>query len=323
MNRHVPPHDFAQGQSLSQRLDQGSGHGLGRMDPTDQGQPSDREDAFGDALLDPRESAAFSPPAAPDFSSARRHSARVRWIKRLLPLSIVLAVVVIGGVSILSRLKLTIDLPFDIGHLTLSGSRLTMELPKLSGFTDDNRGYKVTARTATQDLTRPDVIDLTDIEARLELADKGWASVQAKVGTFDTKKQFITLGDGVDLAMNGGYGGHLQDADVDVKAGTIASDHAVVFTYLDGKLVADRIQVLDRGSRAVFQGNVQLDFRLTNLPGQKGAGDGSARPLADAAATAHPAPAAGAAPAASPPASPPAAPAAPAPLPPRRPVPAP
>lgn len=298
MNRHVPPHDFAQGRALDP----------GRT--LDQDEPLDQEDALGQ-----RESAAFALPSAPDFSSARRHSARVRWIKRLLPLSIVLAVVVIGGVSILSRLQLTIDLPFDIGHLTLSGSRLTMELPKLSGFTDDNRGYKVTARTATQDLTRPDVIDLTDIEARLELADKGWASVQAKVGSFDTKRQFITLGDGVDLAMNGGYGGHLQDADVDVKAGTIASDHAVVFTYLDGKLVADRLQVLDRGSRAVFQGNVQLDFRLTNLPGQKG-GDAATRPLADAAPPAAPAAAAAAAPAAG--AQP-----TPAPLPPRRPVPAP
>lgn len=301
MNRHVPPHDFAQGREE------------GRDQAADQGRLADPDEAFGDALLDPRESAAFSPPPAPDFSSARRHSTRVRWIKRLLPLSIVVAVVVIGGVSILSRLKLTIDLPFDIGHLTLSGSRLTMELPKLSGFTDDNRGYKVTARTATQDLTRPDVIDLTDIEARLELAEKGWARVQARVGSFDTKKQFITLGDGVELAMNGGYGGHLQDADVDVKAGTIASDHAVVFTYLDGKLVADRMQVLDRGSRAVFKGNVQLDFRISNLPGQKGAGDAAARPVADAAAP-------GATPAAAPA---PAVPATPAPLPPRRPVPAP
>lgn len=132
----------------------------------------------------------------------------------------------------------------------------------------------------------------------------------AKVGSFDTKKQFITLGDGVDLAMNGGYGGHLQDADVDVRAGTIVSDHPVTFTYLDGKLVADRLQVLDRGSRAVFKGNVQLDFRLTNLPGQKGAGEAAPRPLADASAPAAPV----AAPAA------PVATATPAPLPPRRPV---
>ncbi|MFG1224357.1 hypothetical protein [Xanthobacter wiegelii] len=292
--------------------------------------------------FDAREAEAFAPPTPPDFKQARRHSARVRWIKRLVPLTIIVAVIGIGAVSILSRLKLSIDLPFDIGHLTLSGSRLTMELPKLSGFTDDNRGYRITARTAVQDLTRPDVIELADIEARLELADKGWASVNARTGSFDSKKQFITLGDGVDLAMNGGYGGKLEDAQVDIKAGTIATAKPVVFTYLDGKLVADRLDVTDRGARALFQGHVQLDFRLNNLPGQKpdGAGATPAAASAPAGATAHSAgsparaaeatpvaPAAGGAfpvPHADAPSAPSAAPAlAPAPLPPRRPVPAP
>ncbi|MFG1346261.1 hypothetical protein V5F59_15310 [Xanthobacter autotrophicus DSM 431] len=297
MNRHVPPHDFEPEGDLQQETDP---RAAGR-----------------------RDAAAFSPRATPDFHIARRHSTRVRWIKRLLPVSIVLAAVIIGGVSLLSRLSLSIDLPFDIGHLTLSGSRLTMELPKLSGFTDDNRGYHVTAKTATQDLTHPDVIDLTDVEARLELADKGWASVLAKIGTFDTKKQFITLGEGVNLSMAGGYAGRLQDADVDVKAGTISTPHAVEFTYLDGKLIADRLTVTDRGKRAMFEGNVQLDFRPSHLPGQTDGGP--AKPVAEAG-PAHPAAGqAKAAPAATPPAAPPAA-AAPipsAPLPPRRPVPAP
>jgi lipopolysaccharide export system protein LptC len=289
--------------------------------------------------FDAREAEAFTPPPPPDFTKARRHSARVRWIKRLVPVTIIVAVIGIGAVSILTRLKLSIDLPFDIGHLTLSGSRLTMELPKLSGFTDDNRGYRITARTAVQDLTRPDVIELADVEARLELADKGWASVNAKTGSFDTKKQFITLGDGVDLAMNGGYGGKLEDAEVDIKGGTIATAHPVVFTYLDGKLVADRLDVTDRGARALFQGHVQLDFRMSNLPGQKpdganaaGNNAAGANPAAPThAADATPVSAIHAAPAAPattgtitvPPAPSPAAPAlAPAPLPPRRPVPA-
>ncbi|MFS8035791.1 hypothetical protein ACI7BZ_02310 [Xanthobacter sp. AM11] len=283
--------------------------------------------------LDRREAATFSLRPAPDFRSARRHSARVRWIKRLLPASIVVAVLAIGAGSILSRLKLTIELPFDIGHLSLSGSRLTMELPKLSGFTDDNRGYSVLAKTATQDITRPDVIDLSEVEARLELADKGWARVNAKIGSFDTKKQFVTLGDGVDIAMNGGYGGHLQDAEIDVKSGTITTVHPVVFTYLDGKLVADRLSVTDRGKRAMFEGNVQLDFKPSNLPGapkaaptaapgatapaaaphamgHTAAGSGAAaKPVAEAARPSAPAPA---------PLEP--APLSYAPLPPRRPV---
>jgi len=39
------------------------------------------------------------------------------------------------------------ELPFSLGTLSLSGTRLTMEAPKLSGFTDDNRAYNITAET--------------------------------------------------------------------------------------------------------------------------------------------------------------------------------
>lgn len=215
--------------------------------------------------LDTEEATAFTPPPPPDFRRAQRHSSRVRWIRRILPLTIIAGAVVVGAGALLNSLKVKIELPFDVGELTLSGSRLTMELPKLSGFTDDNRGYSVTAKTASQDLTRPDVIDLTDIEARVEMADHGWASVQAAKGTLDTKKQFITLDDGVELAMKGGYGGHLEDAEVDVKSGTITTARPVKFTYLDGRLVADTLKVVDRGEKAVFEGNVQLDFRISDI----------------------------------------------------------
>ncbi|MFG1477393.1 LPS export ABC transporter periplasmic protein LptC [Xanthobacter sp. V4C-4] len=215
--------------------------------------------------LDTDEATAFTPPPPPDFRRAQRHSSRVRWIRRILPVAVIGGVVLLGAGALLNSLKVKIDLPFDVGQLTLSGSRLTMELPKLSGFTDDNRGYSVTAKTATQDLTRPDVIDLTDIEAKLEMADHGWARVQARKGSLDTKSQFITLDDGVELAMKGGYGGHLENAEVDVKSGTIATARPVTFTYLDGRLVADTLKVTDRGEKARFEGHVQLDFRISDI----------------------------------------------------------
>ncbi|MDQ0503670.1 LPS export ABC transporter periplasmic protein LptC [Xanthobacter agilis] len=234
--------------------------------------------------LDAEEATAFAPPPPPDFRRAQRHSARVRWIRRLLPLAILAAIGVIGVGALMRSLQVKIDLPFDIGRLTLSGSRLTMELPKLSGFTDDNRGYSVTAKTATQDLTRPDVIDLTDIEAKLEMADHGWASVEARKGSLDTKKQFITLDDGVELAMKGGYGGHLQTAEVDVKSGTITSNQPVTFTYLDGRLVADTLTVSDRGEKAFFRGHVQLDFRLSDIDKAKAARAAEAKAAEEAKA---------------------------------------
>lgn len=256
MNRHVPPHD-----------------------------------------LHRRDAASFAPRAAPDFQRAARHSTRVRWFRRLLPLSLGVALAVLTAIPFLSSLSLDLklELPFDIGQLSLSGTRLTMEEPKLSGFTDDRRGYSVNARTAEQDLTKPDVVDLTDIEARMELADKGWTTVVAKTGTMNVKSQFITLGGGVDLAMKGGYAGTLKDAEVDVKAGTIVTQKPVVFTYQDAKLVADTLTVTDRGEKALFVGNVQLDFVPSTLSaGQNGAA-GEAKPQPAKGAAPAPAVAQGAA----------------------------
>ncbi|MGU3492440.1 LPS export ABC transporter periplasmic protein LptC [Xanthobacteraceae bacterium A53D] len=204
--------------------------------------------------------------SAPDFRKATRHSARVRFIKRLLPLAIVLGLGAMIALPILSRMTMKVELPFELGTLSLTGTRLSMEAPKLTGFTDDNRAYSISAGSAIQDVTKPDIIGLTDISARLELANKGWATVKSRTGALDTKTQAIKLSDGVDLATNGGYAGTLQDAEVDVKAGSVTTEHPVVLTYMDGRLVADRLQITDRGSSAKFDGNVQLDFRLTNLP---------------------------------------------------------
>ncbi|GGF46195.1 membrane protein [Azorhizobium oxalatiphilum] len=210
--------------------------------------------------------ATFVGRGAPDFRKAKRHSARVRLVKRVLPVAILVAVVLMITVPLVRNLSMKVELPFDLGTLSLSGTRLTMEAPKLSGFTDDNRAYNISAGSAIQDVTKPDLIGLTDITARLELANKGWATVKSHTGSLDTKTQFITLSDGVDLATNGGYAGKMQDAAVDVKAGSVTTDHPVVLTYLDGKLVSDRLKITDRGSRAYFEGNVQLDFRLSSLP---------------------------------------------------------
>lgn len=242
-----------------------------------------------------RTAAAFSARTPANFAKAHRHSSRVRFVKRVLPVLLILALVALIIVPLIRQLSLKIELPFDLGSLHLSGTRLTMEVPKLSGFTDDGRAYRVNASTASQDLTNPDVIELTDIDAQIELADKGWANVKSATGSVETKRQFITLTNGVDLSTNGGYAGRLKDAQVDAKAGTIVTNNPVVLTYRDAKLVADRMTVSDRGSRAFFEGHVQLDFTMSGLsdkqqPAPANPAPQTAPPAATAPQTAPPRP---------------------------------
>ena len=47
-----------------------------------------------------------------------------------------------------------------------------MEQPRLAGFTSDARAYELTADTAAQDMTRPDIVELRNIRAKVEMQDK-------------------------------------------------------------------------------------------------------------------------------------------------------
>lgn len=240
-------------------------------------------ETFSPATQEERTAATFGSRAAPDFARAHRHSRKVRFIKRALPLLLGGTAVAIVVVAVIQQLSIKIDLPFEVGTLHLSGTRLTMETPKLSGFTDDGRGYWVNAVTASQDLTNPDILDLTNIDARMELANKGWAGVKSKTGSVDTKKQIIWLNDGVDLSTGAGYSGRLANAVVNAKEGSVSTENPVVLTYRDARLVADRMTVTDRGSRAFFEGHVQVDFTMSDLSDRQKA-------QAPAAPAAQPAP---------------------------------
>lgn len=196
------------------------------------------------------------------FRNAQRHSRRVRFFRIALPVGVLLALGGTLAVNYLDPFTLAVDLPFDLGRVSLSGTQVKMEFPRLHGFTADNRGYNVSAFAASQDLTQPNLISLDKIEAKLELADKGWANLTAIAGRYDTKTENLTLDGGVIFDTSSGYGGRLREASIDIKAGKMVSNSPVELTYLDGKLTADSLEVSQKDSRALLVGNVQLDFKM-------------------------------------------------------------
>ena len=66
----------------------------------------------------------------------------------------------------------------------------------MSGYTRDSRAYEFTARAAAQDITKPDLVELQGIRAKVELQDKSVMEMTAATGMFDTKSEILTLGDG-------------------------------------------------------------------------------------------------------------------------------
>src|SRR5437016_5027355 len=88
------------------------------------------------------------------FRGAARHSRLVRLLRIFIPVGVVLALLGIALSSWLNPLRFLSDLPIDLGKLVVSGTKITMEAPRLAGYTRDNRAYELSARAAAQDITK-------------------------------------------------------------------------------------------------------------------------------------------------------------------------
>jgi lipopolysaccharide export system protein LptC len=160
------------------------------------------------------------------YKAALRHTRRVRFLRRALPAAILLCVSIIVIGSWLDPLRLLGELPIEFARLAISGSKLKIEAPKLSGYTIDGRAYSVTAESAAQDLARPGIIEMIGIEARFELVGGATVKLRAEKGTFDSKAEQLRLTEGIDLASTNGYGGKLSEAVVDMRKGSRAVSRA-------------------------------------------------------------------------------------------------
>lgn len=153
-------------------------------------------------------------------------------------------------------------LPIDPGKIVLSGTRITMESPRVAGFTSDQRPYEVTARAASQDITRPDIVDLKDIRAKVEMQDKVMVEMTAASGVYESKADRLTLDQEIVLTSSSGYSGRLREAVIDVKKGSIVSQSPVELRMLNGTLNANRLEVDERGDVVRFSGGVVMNLLL-------------------------------------------------------------
>jgi lipopolysaccharide export system protein LptC len=218
---------------------------------------------------------ALASPRAMAFRSALRHSRRVRFLRRALP-AVAITACILGGLWIwFDPLRFARGLAFDLGRLTLSGNKLTMEAPKLSGFTRDGRAYSVSARAAAQDLTTPNIVELSDIEARLLQPDRSTTQLTAKSGTYDSKQERVHLTGDIKLQSSAGYRGNLTEAMVEMRKGRVVSEKPVDFSFDDGNndgtLRGDRLEIQDNGARILLEGGVVMTFRP---PAEEPAGTG-------------------------------------------------
>jgi lipopolysaccharide export system protein LptC len=205
------------------------------------------------------------------FRKAARHSRLVRLLRVAVPVLVVVGVVVLGLATWFNPTRLLAKLPTgaSLGSVGISGTKVTMALPRLEGFTRDARPYQMTAKTALQDLLKPDNVELTEIRTKMETADKAVVEMTAATGLYHSKADQLILREKIVIKSTSGYEGHLTEAVVDMRSGYIVSDKPVEVKLLNGILTASRLAV--EGELIRFDGGVTLnmDGRSFSLTGER------------------------------------------------------
>jgi lipopolysaccharide export system protein LptC len=194
-------------------------------------------------------------PRARAYAQARRHSARVRFYKRAIPIGTAAAVAILVAYTLAAPSRPD---GLTLGPISFSGTKVTMESPKMTGFHKDTRPYEVTATSATQDVRKPNVIELNEMRGRLVIDDNGTAArLEAATGVFDTSREHLELRKDVRVATDAGHEARLNSAAIDFKAGTVVSREPVTVTMPSGSVEAQSLEIADNGKMLSFIGRVR------------------------------------------------------------------
>jgi len=193
------------------------------------------------------------------FAIAARHSRMVRILRIAVPGAVALSLAAIVGISIFNPFRmLKAALPLDMSNLVVSGTKITMEAPHLSGFTPDQRPYEMWAKTAVQDVTNPDHVELNKLRTKLLMQDGSTVFLDSLTGLFDNKAQTLELYKDIFLQTTSGYEARLTQAHVDLAKNTVDSDQHVDVKLTNGTLSSDRLHIINGGEVVIFEGNVVM-----------------------------------------------------------------
>jgi lipopolysaccharide export system protein LptC len=197
------------------------------------------------------------------FRAARRHSRLVRVLRIAVPAVVAVVAIAVFLITYFNPLRMLARLPINIGDLVVSGTKITMERPHLAGFTRDARAYELSADAAAQDLTKPDIVELHNIRAKVEMQDKSTLQMTAVTGIYNSKIETLKLDRDIELTSSTGYAGHLSEALVDIRKGHVVSDKPVQVKLLQGMLDANRLEIVNSGDLVRFDGGVNMTLMLT------------------------------------------------------------
>ena len=193
------------------------------------------------------------------YRAARRHSARVRALKILLPLVSVVAVVAFVG-----YFYVVPNLPagFGAGSIDIRNNSIVMEDPHVSGYLSGGRSYELKADRAEQSLANTKVVQLHNIGATIGMGNDDSARIVASKGTYYSDADRIVLDDKISVKTTTGIEGALETADIDLKNGTMSSNKPLAFRSAGSEIRANGVSVRDRGQTISFSSGVKVTYSV-------------------------------------------------------------
>jgi lipopolysaccharide export system protein LptC len=207
------------------------------------------------------------------FAKAKRRSGRVRLLR---------VAILTGGLgTVAAMLVVAFFNPFAtklgslrFGALSVEGTKIVMDRPKLAGFRSDGQPYVLTAERALQDIKQPTVVQLRKVDGEIGMAGGEATHLVADSGVYDSVGEHMELSDNIRI-KNGRFTVLLRTARFDFKSGIYGSNDRVEVRGADGTTIfADRASALHHGQELTFEGHVRTNIvpQTNREPANEGKG---------------------------------------------------
>ena len=183
-----------------------------------------------------------------------RQDRMIVWLKRGLPVATILLGLGLAAAPFAHQGEVSFVL--DKKKVDMSSERLRVIEALYRGEDSNGRPFSLRAGSAVQKSSREPIVQLNDLEARLQM-DTGSALVTAQRGAYDLGKEMVTINGPIRFERADGYRMVTQDVDISLPNRTMRSRGPVegripTGTFRANHLSADlenRTVTLDGGAR--------------------------------------------------------------------------
>jgi lipopolysaccharide export system protein LptC len=207
------------------------------------------------------------------FAKAKRRSARVRLLRLAILIGGLSTVATVFAVAFFNPFATKLG-ALSFGALSVEGTKIVMDRPKLAGFRSDGQPYVLTAERALQDVKQPTVVQLQKVDGEIGMAGGEATHLVADTGVYDSVAEHMELSDNIRI-KNGRFSVLLRSAKFDFKSGIYGSDERVEVDGADGTTIfADRASAINHGQELTFEGHVRTNIvpQTPQQPASEGKG---------------------------------------------------